>query len=157
MKKIIGVIGGHECSSKVDDVAYKLGLKLSKVVDYLVCGGLSGVMEHACKGFKAGGGVTIGILPGYSKLDANKYVDMAIPTGMGLARNVLVVKSADLVIALPGKAGTLSEIAYCLQFNIPVIGLMYWNMPGVIRVNKIDKAVDLAKSILSSITSEEKS
>jgi uncharacterized protein (TIGR00725 family) len=155
MKKIIGVIGGHICSNKVEDLAYKLGVKLAKVGDYLVCGGLSGVMNHACKGFRQGGGVTIGIIPGYNKSAANKYVDIVIPSGMGLARNVLVVKSADVVVAFPGRAGTLSEIAYCLQFNIPVIGFKYWNISGVIRVDEIDKVVKIVKDILSKVVLED--
>ena len=96
----------------------RIGKKLSKVADILVSGGLSGVMEAVCAGFKAGGGLTIGIIPSYNKNDANKFVDIAIPTGLGLARNVLVVKSADVVVALAGRAGTLSEIAYCIQFGI---------------------------------------
>ena len=148
-KKIVAVIGGHECDTKVEGIAYKLGKKLSKVVDLIVCGGLGGVMEAVCKGFKIGGGLTIGILPGYDKDEANAYIDIILPTGLGLARNVLVVKSADLVIALPGKAGTLSEVAYCLQFGIPVISLNSWDIPGVIKEERVDKAVILAKKILS--------
>ncbi len=148
-KKIVAVIGGHECDTKVEGIAYKLGKKLSKVVDLIVCGGLGGVMEAVCKGFKIGGGLTIGILPGYDKDEANAYIDIILPTGLGLARNVLVVKSADLVIALPGKAGTLSEVAYCLQFGIPVISLNSWDISGVIKEERVDGAVILAKKILS--------
>ena len=147
-KKIISVIGGHACNKKVEEDAYLLGKKLSKVVCYLTCGGLSGVMEAVCKGFKTGKGITIGILPGYDKKSANKFVDIAIPTGMGLARNVLVVKSADVVIALPGEAGTLSEIAYCLQFGIPVISLNSWDIKGVIRVDTVDEAVRKVKGLI---------
>jgi len=98
-------------------------------------------MVAVCQGFKAAGGLTIGILPSYDKKDANPYVDIAIPTGMGLARNVLVVKSAEVVVALPGEAGTLSEIAYCLQFGIPVISLNSWDIPGVIKVGTLEEAV----------------
>jgi len=148
-KKIIAVIGGHDCDDKVEEIAYKLGEKLSEVVDLIVCGGLGGVMEAVCKGFKVGGGLTIGILPGYVKDEANAYVDIVLPTGLGLARNVLVVKSADVVIALPGKAGTLSEVAYCLQFGIPVISLKSWDIPGVIKEEGVDEAVVLARKILS--------
>jgi uncharacterized protein (TIGR00725 family) len=146
--KIVSVIGGHECDAKVEQIALELGKKLSEVVNYLCCGGLSGVMLAACKGFKAGKGTTIGILPTYSKKDANNYVDLAMPTGLGLARNVLVVKAADVVIALPGKAGTLSEIAYCLQFNIPVISLGSWDIDGAIKVRSVDEAVKKVKELL---------
>ena len=136
-KKIVSVIGGRVCSAEVEEIAHKLGEKLAKVADYLVSGGLSGTMKAVSKGFKTAGGVTIGILPGYSKADANPYVDIPIPTGLGLARNVLVVKAADVVVALPGEAGTLSEVAYCLQFGIPVISLKSWDIKGVIIVKKI--------------------
>jgi hypothetical protein len=148
MKKIVSVIGGHNCTDKVEQLARNLGKKLSKVVDILVSGGLSGVMEAVNAGFKEGKGLTIGIIPGYSKKDANKFIDIVIPTGLGLARNVLVVKSADVVIALPGKAGTLSEIAYCIQFGIPVITLGTWDVPGTIKLNTVDAAVDKVKKIL---------
>ncbi|MDP3143341.1 MAG: TIGR00725 family protein [Candidatus Omnitrophota bacterium] len=168
-KKIVAVIGGHTVHKEVEQLAKNLGKKLVKVADYLVCGGLSGVMKAVCQGFKAGNGVTIGIIPSYDKKNANPYVDIVIPTGLGLARNVLVVKSADVVVALPGEAGTLSEIAYCLQFGIPVIsltplevtkkqtvttkfltGLKSWDIPGVIKVNSIAGAVKKVKEIISS-------
>jgi hypothetical protein len=147
-KKIIGVIGGRTCKVEVEQIAHKLGRKLAKVAEILVSGGLSGTMKAVCQGFKASGGLTIGILPGYEKKDANKYVDIVIPTGLGLARNVLVVKSADIVVALPGEAGTLSEIAYCLQFGIPVISLKSWEIPGVIQVRTVEEAVQKVKTLL---------
>lgn len=150
-KKIIGVIGGHNCNKQVERMAYNLGIELCKVANYLVCGGLSGVMMAVCKGFKMDNGVTIGIIPGYNKSDANKYVDIVIPTGLGLARNVLVVKSADIVVALPGKKGTLSEIAYCLQFGIPVVSINSWNIPGVIKAKSADLAVKAVSKILRRI------
>lgn len=145
-KKVVSVIGGRHCTPEVEQIAHKLGKKLAKVADILVSGGLSGTMEAVCSGFKAGGGVTIGILPSYDKKDANKFVDIVIPTGLGLARNVLVVKSADIVVALPGEAGTLSEIAYCLQFGIPVVSLNSWQIPGVVRVKTVDEAVNKVKT-----------
>ncbi|MGD0336070.1 MAG: TIGR00725 family protein [Candidatus Omnitrophota bacterium] len=147
-EKIVGVIGGHKCTVEVEQIAHKLGKKLAKVVNYLVCGGLSGVMEAVCKGFKAENGITIGILPGYDKNNANKYVDIVVPTGLGLARNVLVVKSADVVVALTGEAGTLSEIAYCLQLGIPVISLGSWDIPGVFKVKTVEEAVSKVKEVL---------
>ncbi len=149
-------------------MSQKLGKKLAKVVDYIVCGGLGGVMKAVCSGFKAGGGTTIGIIPGVHKQEANRFVDVVIPTGMGLARNVMVVKSADVVIALPGEAGTLSEIAYCLQFGIPVVSLIpgersaerslttkFLNgvspddIPGVIQVHTVEETVEIVKKIIA--------
>ncbi|MFZ2412387.1 MAG: TIGR00725 family protein, partial [Candidatus Methanoperedens sp.] len=135
--KIVSVIGGRQCTEEVEQIAHDFGKKVSKVVNHLCCGGLGGVMSAVCCGFKEGNGVTIGILPSYNKDDANKYVDLAIPTGMGLARNLLVVKTGDVVVALPGAAGTLSEIAYCLQFGIPVISLNSWDIDGVIKVKTV--------------------
>jgi len=147
-KRIVGVIGGRECTVEVEQLAHKLGERLAKVVDILVTGGLGGTMEAVTAGFKSAGGLTIGVLPGYNKIEANRHVDIAIPTGLGLARNVLVVKTADVVVALPGEAGTLSEIAYCLQFNIPVISLNSWDILGVIKVNTIEEAIKQIESRL---------
>jgi uncharacterized protein (TIGR00725 family) len=148
-KDVVGVIGGKECTKEVEQIVQELGKKLAKVVEILVCGGLSGVMEAVCMGFKiAEGAITIGIIPSYDKNDANQYIDIVIPSGLGLARNVLVVKSADVVVALPGEAGTLSEIAYCLQFNIPVISLNSWDIPGVVKASTVDEAIKELKNVL---------
>ncbi|MDD5691566.1 MAG: TIGR00725 family protein [Candidatus Omnitrophica bacterium] len=147
-KKIVSVIGGRHCNAEVEQLAHSLGLKLAKVVDILISGGLQGTMKAVCSGFKVKGGLTIGIIPSYDKKDANEFVDIVIPTGLGLARNVLVVKAADLVIALPGEAGTLSEIAYCLQFGIPIISLGSWDVRGVIKANTVDDVITQAKKIL---------
>ena len=148
LKKVISVVGGHSCTPEVEKEAQELGAELAKVVEILTCGGLSGVMEAVCKGFKSSGGLTIGFIPTYNKADANKFVDISIPTGLGLARNVLVVKSADLVIALPGRAGTLSEIAYCIQFSIPVISLNSWDIPGVIKTKTVAETIEKVKELL---------
>jgi len=147
-KKIVAVIGGHSCTNEVEQIAHNLGKKLAKVVDILVTGGLSGTMKAVCSGFKGEGGLTIGIIPGYDKKEANEFVDIVVPTGMGLARNVLVIKAADVVVALPGEAGTLSEIAYCLQFRIPVISLGLWDIKGVIKVSNIDEGINKISEIL---------
>jgi len=147
-KKVVSVIGGHACMQEVEELAQNLGENLAKVVDILVSGGLSGTMKAVCQGFKANGGLTIGFIPSYNKADANAFVDIVIPTGLGLARNVLVVKSADVVVALPGEAGTLSEVAYCLQFGIPVISLRSWDIPGVIRVNTVEEAIGKVRELL---------
>ena len=148
VKKVVSVIGGRNCTPKVEQLAHELGKKLAKVVGILVSGGLGGTMEAVCRGFKAGGGTTIGILPGYDKTDANPYVDIAIPTGIGLARNVLVVTSADVVIALPGGPGTLSEMAYCLQFGVPVVSLGSWKLDGAVTCRTPAEAAAKAAEIL---------
>jgi hypothetical protein len=147
-KHIVGVIGGRKCNKRVEQLARNLGNKLAKVVDVLVSGGLGGTMKAVSRGFKAGGGLTIGILPSYNKNDSNPFIDIAIPTGMGLARNLLVVSSADVVVALPGASGTLSEIAYCLQFGIPVISLNSWDIDGVIKAGSVEEAIKKVKLII---------
>jgi hypothetical protein len=92
----------------------------------LICGGRGGVMEAACRGAKGAGGLTIGVLPGMSRRHANAYVDIPIVTGMGEARNAIIARTADVVIAIGGSYGTLSEIAYAFGFDTPVVGLGTW-------------------------------
>jgi len=127
-KRIIAVIGGGECSKEEAKLAEAVGRELARQGVILVCGGLGGVMEAACKGASSQGGVTIGILPGDSRQAANPYVQIPIVTGIGHARNMAVVKSAQAVIAIGGSYGTLSEISHALQSGIPVIGLNTWSL-----------------------------
>ncbi|MFB0559163.1 MAG: TIGR00725 family protein [Dehalococcoidales bacterium] len=127
-KMFIAVIGGGECSPQEAEMAEAVGRELARQGAILVCGGLGGVMEAACKGASSEGGVTIGILPGDNYQAANPYVQIPIVTGIGYARNVAVVKSARAVIAIGGSYGTLSEISHALQSNIPVIGLNTWSL-----------------------------
>ncbi len=127
-EKFIAVIGGGQCSAKEAELAEAVGRELAKRGAILVCGGLGGVMEAACKGASAEGGVTIGILPGDNSQAANPYIQIPIVTGLGYARNIAVVKSAQAVIAIGGSYGTLSEISHALQSGIPVIGLNTWSL-----------------------------
>jgi uncharacterized protein (TIGR00725 family) len=124
----ISVIGAGKCDEKTYALAEQVGRELAQRGATIVCGGLGGVMEAACKGAKSAGGRTIGILPGTHYRDANPYVDVPIVTGMGEARNVIVVRSGRAVIAIGGEFGTLSEIAYALKFGIPVIGIATWQL-----------------------------
>lgn len=117
----------------------------------LVCGGLGGAMEAACRGAKAAAGTTLGILPGTNRRDANRYVDVAVATGLAEGRNALVVRTADAVIAVGGAYGTLSEIALALRAGIPVVGLATWELArqgrpdqAVIRASTPAEAVELA-------------
>jgi uncharacterized protein (TIGR00725 family) len=112
----------------------------------VVCGGLGGAMEAACRGAKQAGGTTVGILPGTDRSAANPYVDFALPTGLGEARNALVVRAADVVIAVGGGYGTLSEIALALRGGKPVIGLDTWEVEGVQVVPDPEAAVRAALS-----------
>ena len=142
MKKInVAVIGGSTCSKKIYTQAKALGSLIAKEGWTLVCGGLSGVMEAACKGAKAEGGLTIGILPGNNSRGANKYVDVKIPTGLGYARNILVVRAADVVIAIDGKYGTLSEISFALNEEKKVYGIDTWDIKGIIKIKSAKEAI----------------
>jgi uncharacterized protein (TIGR00725 family) len=115
----------------------------------LVCGGLGGAMEAACRGAKQAGGTTVGILPGSDRSAANEFVDVAVPTGLGEARNALVVRTADALIAVGGGYGTLSEIALALRGGKPVIGLDTWQIEGVVSVDGPEAAVAAAFDALS--------
>ena len=145
----VAVIGGFSCSKNIYKVAKELGALIAKEGWTLICGGLSGVMEAACCGAKKEGGLTVGILPGFLSKDANRYVDVKIPTGLGYARNILVVRASDIIIAINGKYGTLSEIAFALSEDKTVIGIGTWNIKGIIKVKTpkvaIKKVKELAK------------
>jgi uncharacterized protein (TIGR00725 family) len=142
-QKIIAVIGGGQCTKKEAKLAEEVGRELARRGAVLVCGGLGGVMEAACRGADAEGGTTIGILPGEDSLSANPHVQIPIATGLGYARNIAVVRSAQAVIAVGGSYGTLSEIGYALQGGTPVIGLETWSLS---RNGKNDSSIVTAKS-----------
>ena len=108
----------------------------------LVCGGLGGVMEAACRGAKEAGATTVGILPGTDRAAANAFVDVAVPTGLGEARNALVVRAADALVAVGGGYGTLSEIALALKAGKRVVGLGTWDIEGVEAVGSPAAAVE---------------
>jgi uncharacterized protein (TIGR00725 family) len=143
MKKIIGVIGGSTCSEEIYNIAYQVGRHIAKKGYLLISGGLGGVMEAACKGAKSEQGLTIGILPTNDKNSANPYVDIPIVTGMGEARNIIIVKSADGIIAIDGGYGTLSELAFCGILNLPVVLIKSWDIGIGIKEDDPEKAVDL--------------
>jgi uncharacterized protein (TIGR00725 family) len=128
---LISVIGGNRASPEILARAEELGRGLAERGLTVVCGGLGGVMEAVCRGAKAAGGATVGILPGTRAAAANPYVTISIPTGIGLARNAIVALAGKAVIALDGNYGTLSEIAYALNFRKPVIGIETWGIEGV--------------------------
>jgi len=125
---IIGVMGASSCDASVYHEAYQVGQWIARRGAILLCGGLTGVMEAAAKGAKNEGGLTIGILPGSNERESppNPYIDIAIFTGMSDARNAINVRSSDVVIALWGSFGTLSEIALALKIGKPVVLLHSW-------------------------------
>ncbi|MGE5443410.1 MAG: TIGR00725 family protein [Ignavibacteriales bacterium] len=148
MNIMIGVIGAAEATAQESKTAEEVGREIAKQDGVLVCGGLGGVMEAACRGAKSEGGLTIGIIPGFSASDANSYVDIPIVTGMSHARNVIVVRSSSAVIAIGGSYGTLTEIALALKLGTPVIGINTWEVSSDIKkVANPKEAVDLAFSL----------
>lgn len=140
----IGVIGASRCSTEIAELAEEVGREIGKRGAVLICGGLGGVMEFASKGAKEAGGITIGILPGTSREEANGYIDIPIVTGMGHGRNVVIAHSSDSMIAISGEHGTLSEIAIGLKLKKTVIGLRTWEIEGVIQAKTAAEAVEKA-------------
>ncbi len=154
-KRFIAVIGGSDCTPEEARLAEEVGRGLARNGAVLICGGLGGVMEAACKGASAEGGLTIGILPGGSRQAANPYVNIPVVTNLGEARNIIVVKSAEAIIAIGGAYGTLSELGHALRNGTPVIGLNTWSLS---RNERLDNSIvpacnpaDAVKKALSMI------
>jgi hypothetical protein len=141
----IGVIGAGGCSGEVQKIAEEVGREIAKKGAILICGGLGGVMEASARGAKAEGGITVGILPGFDPSDANPFIDIKIITGLSHARNVLIVRSSDALIAVSGGYGTLSEIAIALKLQKPVVGLKTWDIsPAIVQAGNAEEAVKKA-------------
>jgi uncharacterized protein (TIGR00725 family) len=144
----IAVIGPGDATPEQVEDAEAVGRGLAEAGAVVVCGGLGGVMAAACRGAKAGGGSTIGILPGSDRRAANEWVDVAIPTGLGEARNALVVRAADALVAVGGGYGTLSEIALALKAGKVVVGVRTWAIDRdpdpIVRADDPARAVSLA-------------
>ena len=137
--------GAGDCDQKIWDLARRTGVELAKNGITLLCGGLGGVMAAAAQGAKEGGGVTVGILPGSDPEEANPYIDVPLATGLGTARNALIARAAQAIIALPGESGTLSEIALGLKMGLPVIGLSAWShIKGVQVASTPEQAAAMA-------------
>lgn len=153
----VAVIGSASCSPEIATAAEQVGRQIARRRAVLVCGGRGGVMEAACRGAKAEGGTTVGILPGTDRTEANAFVDIPIVTGLGEARNALVVRTADAVIAVSGGYGTLSEIGLALKMGRPVVGLGTWELyqqgqlvggvfPAGTPAQAVEQALALAKT-----------
>lgn len=138
-KKIIAVVGGNIATEEIYKKAYQVGKIIAEKNYILICGGLGGVMEAVSKGAKENNGLTIGILPGKSKTDANPYIDIPIVTAMSNARNAIIARTCDLAIAINGKYGTLSEIAYCLNFGKTVLGIDTYNIEGIVTIKDVEE------------------
>ena len=137
----VAVIGGSTCSKKIYNQAKELGLLIAQEGWTLICGGGPGVMEAVCRGAKEKKGLTVGILPSFEGKEANPYLDVKIPTGLGYARNILVVRAADVIVAIDGKYGTLSEISFALNEEKKVYGIDTWDIKGIIKVKSAKEAI----------------
>ncbi len=148
-KILIGVIGAGKAGAAALKTAEQVGALVAGRGAVLVCGGLSGVMEAAARGAKSAGGITVGILPQSSAQFANPYIDIPVATGFGEGRNVVIVHTADVLIAVSGEYGTLSEIALALKNGKKVIGVSTWDIPGVERAGNAAEAVEKAFGYLA--------
>jgi uncharacterized protein (TIGR00725 family) len=153
----VAVVGPGVASSDEERTAEEVGRLLAARGVTVVTGGLGGVMAAASRGARQAGGHTLGLLPGSDRADANPWVEHAVPTGLGEARNTLVVRASHAVIAVGGAYGTLSEIAFALKLGVPVVGLDTWELhrrgardPGILAVSSPAEAVEVACAALTS-------
>ncbi|HEX9549423.1 MAG TPA: TIGR00725 family protein [Acidimicrobiales bacterium] len=125
-RRLVAVCGESDPQTSLANLAFELGRGIAERDAVLICGGLTGVMEHAARGARSAGGLTIGLLPGEDPTEANEYIDIAIASGLGHARNAILARTADGVVALGGGLGTLSEIALALRNGRPTVGIQTW-------------------------------
>jgi uncharacterized protein (TIGR00725 family) len=145
---LVAVGGAGACDEETADLAEEVGRGLAAAGAVVITGGLGGVMEAVCRGAKSAGGLTIGILPGRTRRDANRYVDLPLVTGMGQARNVIVAGSADVFIAVDGEYGTLSEIGLALKAGVPVVGLRTW---ALLKNGQLVPAIHVAATAAEAV------
>jgi uncharacterized protein (TIGR00725 family) len=150
-KRYVAVVGPGVSSDEESELAEQVGSLLARSGAIVVCGGSTGVMEAASRGAAAQGGTVVGILPGFDRAEANPFVTIALPTGMGEMRNALIARMADVLIAVGGEFGTLSEIAFALKIGTPVVGLRTWDLvrrgdavEGILAAGNAVEAVELA-------------
>ena len=149
----VSVIGSSRCSDRGAERAAAVGRRLAERGHGLVCGGLGGVMRHAWRGAREAGGDTLGILPGTDRSAANPHVETAVATGLGSARNVLVVRNGDAVIAVEGATGTLSELGHALDLGRPVAGLDTHRIDGIDGIAHVDSAAAAVAHVESAVES----
>ena len=142
----VSVIGGGTVTAEEYDAAREVGRLLGDRGHVVVCGGHGGVMEAVCEGASAAGGRTVGILPGEDPRAANEYVHVPVATGLGHARNALVVLNGDAVVAVAGESGTLTELGFALVYGRPVVGLNTHELPGVDAVDTPEAAVEYVEA-----------
>jgi uncharacterized protein (TIGR00725 family) len=144
VKRCVAVIGPGDASAAELAVAEEVGARLVDLGATVVTGGLGGVMEAASRGAKSRRGLTIGLLPGLDRSEANGWVDVAIATGLGEIRHALIVRTSDALVAVGGGVGTLSEIGFALKLGRPVIGVGTFEVEGVVQVSSAAEAAELA-------------
>jgi uncharacterized protein (TIGR00725 family) len=149
---VVAVIGAGDAPPAVCKLAFEVGREIAHRGAVLINGGLAGVMESAAAGARKEGGHTIGIIPGYDRRAANRHIEFAIATGIGEARNAVIVASADAVIAMRGEGGTLAEIGFALKFGKPVVALDSW--PEIAGLNRADTAADAVSLALKLAASK---
>ncbi len=148
----IGIIGAGSCDAKVAALAEETGTLIARSGAMLYCGGLGGVMEASCRGALKAGGITVGIVPTDRAEDANRYVKIPVATGLGQARNLIIIQSSQALIAISGGYGTLSEIGFALKLGRPVIGLETWQgIKGIIHAQGPEDAVNRALSAIRAM------
>ncbi len=142
----VGVVGSGTCTEDLYALAREIGYQIGKHGWTLICGGLGGIMEGASRGCFEAGGITVGLLPGSHKEQANPYIRIAIPTGLGEGRNLLVVRASDILVAISGGHGTLSEIALALKTGKTVVGIKsFENIEGVVRASTPEEVLQILK------------
>ncbi|MBE3585803.1 TIGR00725 family protein [Desulfofundulus thermocisternus] len=152
----LGVIGGAKCTEEEMELAEEVGREIALRGAILICGGRGGVMEAASRGARLAGGTVVGILPGRRREEGNPYLSIAIPTGLGDARNAIIACAADALVAIGGGYGTLSEIGLALKMKKPVIGLFTWKLErpglsdGLPLATSAREAVDMAIMLISA-------
>ncbi len=148
-KPMVAVIGGSAVEPDIAQIAREVGREIARRGGVLITGGLGGVMEAASRGAREAGGLVVGILPGLTAAEANAYVDLPIVTGMADARNTIIARTADVVIAVDGELGTLSEIAFSLKFGKPVVGIRTWEVhPQIHHCDTAQQAVARAFELI---------
>jgi hypothetical protein len=147
MTPYVAVVGPGEATPEEADRAEQVGAGLARAGAVVVCGGLGGVMAAACRGAYDAEGVTVAILPGSDRAAANEWARVVIPTGMGEMRNALIVRAADVVVAVGGGHGTLSEVALALKTGVPVVGIETWPVDSIVQVGSPADAVRTALAL----------